>query len=99
MSRPRLLPPDEVAERLKALPGWRLEGDTLRRDFSFRDFSEAFGFMARVALAAEKLDHHPDWSNAYSRVSVALSTHESGGVTELDVRLAEVMQRLMKNGE
>ena len=72
------------------------EGGALRREFVFADFSEAFGFMARVALAAEKLDHHPEWTNVWSRVTVALRTHDSGGVTDLDFRLADVMHRLMK---
>ena len=97
MSRPTRLATAEVAERLSSLPGWTFSGDALRRDFEFADFSEAFGFMTRVALAAEKLDHHPDWSNVWSRVSVALRTHDAGGVTELDFRLADVMQRLMKS--
>jgi 4a-hydroxytetrahydrobiopterin dehydratase len=99
MSRPSRLSPGEIADHLAALPGWTLADGALKRDFEFADFSEAFGFMARVALAAEKMDHHPDWSNVYSRVSVSLSTHDAGGVTELDVRLAGVMQRLMKKTE
>lgn len=99
MSRPSLLSPDEIAARLEALPGWTLSGAALRRDFAFTDFSEAFGFMTRVALAAEKLDHHPDWSNSWNRVTVALSTHDAGGITDLDFHLAGVMQRLMKKAE
>ena len=99
MSRPSLLSPDEIAARLESLPGWALSGDALRRDFVFADFSEAFGFMTRVAFAAEKLDHHPDWSNVWNRVTVALSTHDAGGVTDLDFQLADVMQRLMKKTE
>ena len=59
----------------------------------FADFNEAFGFMARVALMAEKLDHHPEWSNVYKTVDVTLSTHDAGGVTELDVKLAEAMDK------
>jgi 4a-hydroxytetrahydrobiopterin dehydratase len=97
MPRPTLLSPEEIADRLGELPGWTFSGGALRREFVFSDFSEAFAFMTRVALAAEKMDHHPDWSNVWSRVSVSLSTHDAGGVTELDVRLAEVMQRMMKN--
>ena len=99
MSRPSLLDPAEINERLVDLPGWSCSEGVLRRDFAFADFSEAFGFMTRVALAAEKLDHHPDWSNAWNRVSVALSTHDAGGVTELDLALAGLMQRLMKKTE
>jgi len=97
MSRPPLLSPSEISARLEALPGWTFAEGALRREFVFADFSEAFGFMTRVALAAEKLDHHPEWSNVWSRVSVVLTTHDAGGVTDLDVRLATVMHHLMKN--
>ena len=69
MSRPARLSDAEISTRLAALPGWSLAGGKLRREFVFRDFSEAFGFMARAALAAEKLDHHPDWSNVWNRVT------------------------------
>jgi 4a-hydroxytetrahydrobiopterin dehydratase len=99
MNRPTLLTPSEIAERLEALPGFTFDDGALRREFVFADFSEAFGFMARVALAAEKLDHHPEWANVWSRVSVVLRTHDAGGVTELDFRLADVMHRLMKKTE
>ncbi|MRR12072.1 4a-hydroxytetrahydrobiopterin dehydratase [bacterium] len=99
MSRPSLLSPGEIAERLAPLPGWAVSGGALRRTFVFSDFPEAFGFMTRVALAAEKLDHHPDWSNVWNRVTVALSTHDAGGITELDFQLAGVMHRLMKKAE
>jgi 4a-hydroxytetrahydrobiopterin dehydratase len=68
--------------------------DAIARKFVFRDFSEAFGFMARAALIAEKLDHHPEWFNVYKTVDVTLSTHDAGGLTELDVKLAEAMDRL-----
>jgi 4a-hydroxytetrahydrobiopterin dehydratase len=80
--------------RLSALPGWTRKGKKLHRTFTFHDFSEAFGFMARVALAAEKLGHHPDWANAWNRVTVVLSTHDAGGLTVLDFRLAADMSRL-----
>jgi len=99
MSRPPLLSPGEVAVHLESLPGWVFSGGALRREFVFSDFPEAFGFMTRVAFAAEKLDHHPDWSNVWNRVTVALSTHDAGGVTELDFQLAGMMQRLMKKTE
>lgn len=99
MSRPSQLSPGEIAGRLASLPGWTLSGSALLRDFVFADFPEAFGFMTRVALAAEKLGHHPDWSNSWNRVTVALSTHDAGGITDLDFQLAGVMQRLMKKAE
>ena len=80
---------------LEKLSGWsEVSGrDAIARKFVFRNFNEAFGFMSRVALMAEKLDHHPDWSNVYKTVEVTLSTHDSGGVTELDIKLAEAMNR------
>jgi 4a-hydroxytetrahydrobiopterin dehydratase len=81
---------------LAKLPGWsEVKGrDAISRKFTFTDFSEAFGFMARAALVAEKLDHHPEWFNVYNRVEVTLATHDAGGVTDRDVKLAEAMDRL-----
>jgi 4a-hydroxytetrahydrobiopterin dehydratase len=81
---------------LAKLSGWsEVEGrDAISRKFTFKDFSEAFGFMARAALMAEKLDHHPEWFNVYNKVEVTLATHEAGGVTERDVQLAQEMNRL-----
>jgi 4a-hydroxytetrahydrobiopterin dehydratase len=82
-------------EALLRLDGWQLAEDegSITREFGFRSFSEAFAFMTRVAMAAEKLDHHPDWSNSYRTVSVSLSTHDAGGLTELDFKLAARMDR------
>ncbi|KPV77745.1 uncharacterized protein RHOBADRAFT_24301 [Rhodotorula graminis WP1] len=72
------------------------EGQRLSRNFRFKDFSEAWGFMSRVALAAEKLNHHPEWSNVYNRVSVALTTHDKGNsLTALDVKLAERINKIL----
>lgn len=84
-----------IEAALEALPGWALRADGLAiaRTFEFRNFSEAFAFMTRSALAAEKMDHHPDWSNVYKTVKVELSTHDRGGVTELDIELARRMSR------
>mgnify|MGYP001308150853 CR=1 FL=1 len=81
---------------LAKLGGWSevKDRDAIARKFVFRDFSEAFGFMTRAALVAEKLDHHPEWFNVYKTVEVTLSTHDAGGLTELDVKLAEAMNRL-----
>ena len=82
-----------AAAALKTLPGWAAaEGrDAIVRTFTFKDFNAAFGFMTRAALAAEKLDHHPEWFNVYNRVEVLLATHDADGVTELDVKLAQIM--------
>ena len=79
----------------RSLREWRpAEGrDAILRSLKFRSFAEAFGFMAEIALVAEKLDHHPEWSNVYNRVEILLATHESGGVTERDVRLAEAIDK------
>ena len=84
------------AEVLGQLAGWQaVDGrDAITRTFKFKDFNEAFGFMARAALIAEKMDHHPEWLNVYNRVDVTLSTHDAGGLTELDVELAASMDRL-----
>jgi len=81
---------------LAKLSGWsEVKGrDAISRTFTFKDFNAAFGFMARAALVAEKLDHHPEWFNVYNKVEVTLATHDAGGVTERDVRLAEAMDRL-----
>ncbi|MBY0336507.1 MAG: 4a-hydroxytetrahydrobiopterin dehydratase [Acetobacteraceae bacterium] len=78
------------------LPEWRMaEGrDALRRDFHFRDFSAAWGFMCRVALLAEAQEHHPEWSNVYNRVSILLTTHDADGLSERDVRLAQAIDAL-----
>ena len=83
-----------AAQALASLPGWAAAPagrDAIQRSYRFKDFNAAFGFMARVALMAETLDHHPEWSNVYNRVEVTLATHDAGGVTALDVTLAEFM--------
>jgi 4a-hydroxytetrahydrobiopterin dehydratase len=84
---------------LAKLKGWvEVNGrDAISRKFTFKDFNEAFGFMTRAALIAEKLDHHPEWFNVYNRVEVTLATHDAGGVTERDVKLAQEMDRLAES--
>jgi 4a-hydroxytetrahydrobiopterin dehydratase len=81
---------------LAKLTGWSevKDRDAITRKFAFKDFNEAFGFMSRAALVAEKMDHHPEWFNVYKTVEVTLSTHHAGGLTELDCKLAEAMNRL-----
>jgi len=80
---------------LARLKGWREVAERCHHQKNvFKDFNEAFGFMARAALVAEKLDHHPEWSNVYKTVDVTLSTHDAGGLTELDIKLAETMDKL-----
>lgn len=98
MKRTRLSD-DDIGRRLQELPGFRREGDKLLIDLKFKDFVSAFGFMTSVALVAEKMDHHPEWSNVYGTVHVALRTHDAGGITELDVALAgRVLELSRKHG-
>ena len=87
---------DERQSALAQLSGWSdVKGrDAITKKFVFQDFNHAFGFMTRAALVAEKMDHHPEWFNVYKNVEVTLSTHDAGGVTELDVKLAQAMDRL-----
>jgi 4a-hydroxytetrahydrobiopterin dehydratase len=84
------------AAALNELAGWHtVDGrDAIGRNFTFKDFNEAFGFMTRVALVAEKADHHPEWFNVYKTVNVVLSTHDAGGVTTRDIELAKAMNRI-----
>ena len=91
------LKPEDVAAARSKLTGWSIENGekALKRSFKFKDFSEAFGFMARVALLADKADHHPDWSNSYNKVEIVLSTHDAGGLTQKDVDLAEKISGLV----
>ena len=91
MARPKKLEDAEITARLADLPGWSIEHGKLHRAFSFADFNEAFAFMARSALVAEQLDHHPEWFNVYATVRVDLTTHDAGGLTELDFALATRM--------
>ena len=80
----------EIESALAGLSGWQLadDGKSISKDFRFADFTSAFGFMARVALIAEKMDHHPDWSNSYNKLHISLSSHDAGGITSRDIRLA-----------
>jgi 4a-hydroxytetrahydrobiopterin dehydratase len=97
MAIPRLTDADRDAA-LGDLPDWSLRADGLAisRDFRFADFSEAFAFMTRVALLAEKADHHPEWSNVYNRVSVTLTTHDAGGLSARDVTMAHKINLLLQ---
>lgn len=91
---PKKLDESEVSARLGELPGWQLHDGKLRREFRFRDFSEAFAFMTRVAMLAESRNHHPDWSNVYDRVTIVLWSHDAGGITERDFALAQDITRV-----
>jgi len=91
---PAQLSQDQVSAALKDLPGWSVRDGKLHRDFKFKDFSAAFAFMTRVGLAAEKMDHHPDWSNSWNKVTVDLVTHSAGGITDNDINLARKISEL-----
>ena len=93
-----ILGPQEAQSALNALPGWSLSADKkgIAKTFTFKNFSEAFAFMTRAALIAEKMNHHPEWKNVYNKVEVYLSTHDAGGFTEKDVKLAEGMEKILK---
>lgn len=93
------LTPEARSAAMADLPGWtQADGrDAIRRRFSFKTFNQAFGFMTRCALVAEKMDHHPEWSNVYNTVDVTLSTHDAGGLTDLDIRLAKAMNRIAEH--
>lgn len=82
---------------LRGLNGWIYDeaSDCISHDFKFRDFSETFGFMTRVAMAAQVANHHPDWSNSYNKLTIVLSSHDAGGLTEKDVALAKIIDNLM----
>jgi 4a-hydroxytetrahydrobiopterin dehydratase len=100
MSR-KLMSETEAAQALETLNTgqsvhWEIREGKLYREFEFRDFVEAFGFMTRAAMEAERLDHHPEWSNVYRRVDIRLTTHEAGGLTPLDFELATRMNRLLE---
>ena len=96
MAVPQLTEPEREAA-LAALPEWRLREDGLaiERELKFKDFSEAFGFMTRVALLADKHDHHPEWTNVYNRVAITLTTHDAGGLSQRDVDMAKAIDALL----
>lgn len=97
-TRPARMSDATLAETLATLPGWTLreDGAAITKGFRFADFNAAFGFMTRVAILADKIDHHPEWFNVYNRVDVVLSTHDAKGLTQLDIDLAQVMDGLAK---
>ena len=92
-----ILSENDVASALAGLEGWTLasDGKAISRDIGFKDFAQAFGFMARVALIAEKMDHHPDWSNSYNKVHISLSSHDAGGLTPRDLKLAKAIEEIV----
>ena len=82
---------NELAEIIRGMNGWNLKDGKLQKSFKFSNFIEAFGFMTRIALEAEKINHHPEWSNVYNSVTINLSTHDVGGITDYDIKLAKII--------
>ena len=93
-SRPERLGDAEIEQALERVPGWLVRGGKLHREFRFRNFNQAFGFMTRAALYSETMNHHPEWSNVYATVVVDLVTHSAGGITNLDFALAKKMNAI-----
>jgi 4a-hydroxytetrahydrobiopterin dehydratase len=96
MAKSGPLSEQEVRSALAGLPGWSLENGKLHREYKFRDFTYAFGFMATAATVIERRNHHPEWFNVYNRVTVDLMTHDAGGITDKDTELAEVLEEIAK---
>jgi 4a-hydroxytetrahydrobiopterin dehydratase len=96
MSQVALLTPAEVESALTTLPEWSASDGKLHREYSFADFTHAFGFMAAAATAIEKMDHHPEWLNVYGKVTVTLWSHDAGGITSRDVKLAQKLEAIAK---
>ncbi len=96
MSKPIKLTEAELSAELSKLPGWSVEAGKLHREYVFADFVAAFGFMASAALIAQAMDHHPEWFNVWNKVQVDLTTHDAGGISLLDVKLAHSMDDLAR---
>ena len=90
----RLLESD-IEEELKKLTGWSVKNDKLHKEFQFNNFNQAFGFMTRAAMEIEKMNHHPEWFNVYNKITVNLTTHDAGGITNNDVNLARILNSLV----
>ena len=85
----------DIDEELKKLSGWNVKDDKLHKEFQFDNFNQAFGFMTRAAMEIEKMNHHPEWFNVYNKITVDLTTHEAGGITNNDVNLAKILNSLL----
>ncbi len=95
MPSPQKLSAEEIQSKLPALPDWTLVSNKLKKEFQFKSFVEAFGFMSSVALLAESMNHHPEWSNVYNRVVIELTTHDAGGISARDFDLAAKIEALI----
>jgi 4a-hydroxytetrahydrobiopterin dehydratase len=87
--------PEQIEAELNNLPGWELKNEKLHRELKFKNFGQAFGFMTQAAILAEQMDHHPEWFNVYSRVTIDLTTHEAGGISPRDFELAQKMDKVL----
>ena len=85
----------DIEKELKKLAGWNVKNDKLHKEFQFDNFNQAFGFMTRAAMEIEKMNHHPEWFNVYNRITVDLTTHDAGGITNNDVNLARILNSLV----
>ncbi len=85
---------EQIEKELANLPGWSIVNGKLHKDFVFKDFIEAFGFMSTAALHIEKMNHHPEWFNVYNKIKVDLTTHDAGGITQNDINLARILNSL-----
>ena len=86
---------EQISEQLKNIPGWSVKEEKLHKDFEFESFNQAFGFMTRAAMEIEKMNHHPEWFNVYNKITVDLTTHDAGGITENDMGLAKILNSLV----
>jgi 4a-hydroxytetrahydrobiopterin dehydratase len=96
--RPTRYTDQEIQANLKEISNWQLLDNSISKDFTFKNFSAAFAFLTQIAMAAEKLNHHPEIKNVYNKVSIQLNTHDVGGLTELDFKLAKQIDKLLANG-
>ena len=90
-----LIEKNQLDSFLKKNPSWEIDNKTIKKEFKFDNFIDAFGFMSKVALLSEKMDHHPDWQNTYNKVKINLTTHDKGGITNNDIKLAESIDKLI----
>ena len=86
---------EQISVELKNLSGWIVKDEKLHKDFEFEDFNQAFGFMTRSAMHIEKMNHHPEWFNVYNKLSIDLTTHDAGGITQNDINLAKILNSLV----
>ena len=82
---------EDINEKLQGLPGWSISNGKLHKEFTFETFNQAFGFMTRAAMEIEKMNHHPEWLNVYNRLTIELTTHDAGGITQNDINLARIL--------